>query len=651
MILAALLALAPSTEISLTSLNLNAMVQGYGKPMVNQSCDGHPLTIGGKVFATGVGTHARSVFRVNLGGHGDRFRAMVGVDSEANEEGSVNFRVIADGETLYASPVMHVKDSALNVDVDLKGRKVLTLLVEDGGDGINYDHADWALATISMFSGKPTVVIPPKEKAEILTPAPKPTPRLTGPQIFGVTPGNPFLFTVTATGDRPMTFGATGLPSGLQIDPASGRITGRVAQPGSYTATVTASNGKGKTSRAFKIVVGDKIALTPPMGWNSWNCWADSVSMDKVLRSARAMAAKLKDHGWSYVNIDDGWQGERGGEFGGIQGNKKFPDMAGMVKTIHAMGLKSGIYSTPWAQSYASYIGGSTFQADGKDDFGTDVNENHRYTGRKNFQRMGTYPKAVEDAKQYAAWGVDYLKYDWNPLDPEHVGAMTDALHASGRDIFYSLSNSADFKIADKFAALSNSWRTTGDINDSWGSVSSIWATQDRWHGAAGPGHWNDPDMLVVGRLGWGPALRPTNLTPNEQYTHISLWCLLSAPLLLGCDLENLDAFTLGLLTNDEVLDVDQDALGIQARQISNRNGLEVWAKPLADGSWAVGLFNQNDDPATVSVDWRNLALPANCRVRDLWRQKNLGSKSSGFSATVARHGVVLVQVFPPAHR
>jgi alpha-galactosidase len=190
-----------------------------------------------------------------------------------------------------------------------------------------------------------------------------------------------------------------------------------------------------------------------------------------------------------------------------------------------------------------------------------------------------------------------------------------------------------------------NSWRTTGDIVDTWGSMSRIGFGQNGEEPFAGPGHFNDPDMLVVGKVGWGPKLHPTRLTPNEQYTHISLWCLLSAPLLIGCDMTQLDDFTLGLLTNDEVLDVNQDPLGQQAKRISKNGSLEVWAKDLEDGSKAVGLFNRGPSEQTVQVSWSDLEIRGKQTVRDLWRQQNLGKFAEQFQTSVPRHGVVLVKI------
>ena len=261
-----------------------------------------------------------------------------------------------------------------------------------------------------------------------------------------------------------------------------------------------------------------------------------------------------------------------------------------------------------------------------------------------------TYPNDIPDAAQWAEWGFDYLKYDWNPVELPQVVEMAGALRATKRDIILSLSNNSHDRLLDRIAEIApfaQSWRTTGDISDSWGSLSGIGFSQEPWAPFSGPGHWNDPDMLVVGWVGWGPKLHQTKLTPDEQYTHISLWCLLSAPLLIGCDLEKLDAFTLSLLSNDEVLAVDQDALGKQAVRVAGENDLDVFAKPLENGSLAVGLFNRSATNATVTANFSDLKISGKQTVRDLWRQKDIGVFTDKFEVPVASHGVVLVRLIP----
>jgi len=516
----------------------------------------------------------------------------------------------------------------------------------------------WGQAPSPSPSPEAAAVIP-DYSSEVLTPKPAETPRINSAKIFGVRPGGPFLFTIAATGRRPMKFGAENLPAGLMLDAATGRITGKLAAPGEHNVTLLAENALGKARQALRIVCGDRLSLTPPLGWNSWNAGGPFVDATKVRAAAKAMVDKgLIQHGWSYVNIDDAWQGKRGGKYNAIQPNDKFPDMKGLLDEIHAMGLRAGIYSTPWVTSYANYVGGSADNPEGT--WNGEVDKGR--VGR----RHGKYPFAWADARQWAEWGFDYLKYDWNPNDVEHVRQMSDALRYSGRDVVYSLSNSAPFDEADEWAAYSNAWRTTGDIRDTWPSMAQMGFGQNKWAPFAGPGHWNDPDMLVVGLVGWQGRLHFSQLTPDEQYTHISLWSLLASPLLIGCDMAKLDDFTVSLLSNDEVLAVNQDPLGLQALTISQLPNpddpgtevfegrtkielpkvLEVLAKSMEGGSRAAGLFNRSTKPAKVTLRFSDLKLQGKWRVRDLWRQKDLGVFENEFSAEVRPHGVVMVQLF-----
>ncbi|MFZ5832058.1 MAG: putative Ig domain-containing protein [Planctomycetota bacterium] len=484
----------------------------------------------------------------------------------------------------------------------------------------------------------------------ILTPPSPETPRINSAAVFGVRPGHPFLYTIAATGKRPMQFAVEGLPEGLRLDAATGRIEGKIAAPGEaeYKVALKASNELGQAERVLRVRVGEAICLTPPMGWNSWNCWGPDVDAEKVLASARAMVDKgLVHHGWTYINIDDAWQAaERGGAFSAIQGNERFPDMKKLCDEVHAMGLKVGTYSTPWMTSYAGYIGGSSDDAKGTWQPPADRK------AKAATQRMGRYSFAENDARQFAAWGIDYLKYDWKPNSVPETAAMAHALRQSGRDIVLSLSNSAPYEHAAEWARHGQLWRTTLDIRDTWGAheqhmgIQQIRSLHEKWAAYNGPGHWCDPDMLVVGDVGWNEPPHPSHLTPDEQYTHISLWCLWGAPLLIGCPLERLDDFTLGLLTNDEVLAVDQDPLGRQGYLVQRDGEAYVYAKPLEEGSWAVGLFNFADEPQKVSLKFfKSLNLQGRYHVRDLWRQKDLGAFAAAFATDVPAHGVALVKL------
>jgi alpha-galactosidase len=260
------------------------------------------------------------------------------------------------------------------------------------------------------------------------------------------------------------------------------------------------------------------------------------------------------------------------------------------------------------------------------------------------------------DAKQWAEWGVDYLKYDWFPNDLPSAQRMADALRRQRRDIVYSISNASPFELASELAGVANAWRTGTDMGDFWASdpvlqakgcssVLDVWRKEERWNKYSRPGHWPDPDMLVVGRVGWGPVLHPSRLTPDEQYTHISLWCLWSAPLLIGCPIDDIDDFTFNLLSNDEVLAVNQDPLGQRATIVSDDGNLRVLAKKLEDGTLAVGLFNLSESAQRVKVQFSRLGIAGSQKARDLWRQKDLGDFRDEFAADVPPHGVVLVKL------
>ncbi len=645
-----------AATVWLDDLDISQTTQGWGDPHKNQSVGGHDLSINGQKFEHGLGTHAESVLYVDLNRGAKSFSASVGVDGEAtNSPASIEFFVLGDGKTLWQSGVMKANDPAKTFTVDLAGVKTLLLKVGDAGDGITWDHADWADARFEVSDdAKLETMSAPQEPAVILTPASSPKPRINSAQIFGVRPGSPFLFTIAATGDRPMTFSASGLPNGLQLDPQTGHITGVLTNAGEYNVKLTAENSLGSAKRNLKIVCGDQITLTPPMGWNSWNCFAGAVSEDRVKAAADAMVKSgLINHGWTYINVDDYWQNHRDssdptlrGPFrdtnGTIVPNARFPDMKGMADYIHGLGLKAGLYSSPGPWT----CGGCA----------------------------ASWQHEEQDAQTYANWDFDYLKYDWcsygdiaDGKDPNAKGIPTWAenpgtngqkvaaypyqvmgnfLRKQNRDILFSLCQYGMKDVWEWGASVNgNTWRTTGDINDSWSSMSGIGFHQDEAAPYAGPGHWNDPDMLVVGKVGWG-NLHPTRLTPNEQYTHISLWCLLSAPLLIGCDMTQLDPFTLNLLENDEVLAVDQDPLGKEATTVAKTDDTRVYAKDLADGSKAVGLFNLGETEGQVQVKWSDLGLKGKLHVRDLWRQKDLGKFKDSFTVTVPRHGVVLIRVW-----
>jgi len=462
----------------------------------------------------------------------------------------------------------------------------------------------------------------------ILTPEPTAGPRINGAKVFGVRPWSPVQYKVAASGQPPLKYSVSDLPAGLVINSETGLITGTLKKKGEYMVKLTVENQFGYADRDLKIIVGDDISLTPPMGWNSWNCWGLSVSDKKVRQSAYAMKSSgLINHGWCYINIDDGWE-DTHDKNGNILANYKFPNMPALCSYVHSLGLKIGIYSSPGPKTCGGY--------------------------------EGSYGFEVKDAMNYAGWGFDYLKYDWcsygtlfREATPEQMKKpykeMKHALRKANRDIHYSLCQYGMGEVWTWGAEVDgNSWRTTGDIEDTWESLSSIGFNQGKCSPWSAPGRWNDPDMLVVGWVGWGPALHYTRLTPAEQYTHITLWSLLAAPLLIGCDLDQLDPFTLNLLTNDEVLAVNQDPMGKQAVQIRMTDEYEIWARDLEDSSKAVGLFNKTEKILYVPVEMKDLNLAGKTPMRDLWTQTDLGQVRGHFEMKVMPHGARLVSLSHP---
>lgn len=486
------------------------------------------------------------------------------------------------------------------------------------------------------------------ESVAILTPSPKPEPRINGPKVFGVRPGHPILFTIPVSGNRPIAFSAKPLPKGVKVDPKTGRISGAIAKSGIYIINVEASNSLGKTNREFKIIVGEDIALTPPMGWNHYNIYGTRITQEQVWTQAKAMVSTgLINYGWSYMNIDDGWQGKRGGKHHAIlPDSSRFPDMQKLVDDVHGLGLKIGTYSTPWVESYGHRTGGSSMNTGG---IFERTKENIPRNKKQLPYAIGTFHFWDNDARQFAEWGFDYLKYDWNPIELPETKAMYDALRGSGRDVVYSLSNSTPFENIKDVSKVSNAWRTGGDIKDNWKSMKSRIFTQDKWAKFARPGHWNDPDMMILGVVGWNSAEKwPSKLTPDEQYTHMSAWCLMAVPLLLGNDISKLDEFTLSLLTNDEVNAVNQDPLGKQATVVAKEGEIGVMAKDMEDGSKAAGLFNLADAGSKeLTVKWVDLGIKGKYKVRDLWRQKDLGIFEHEYKAMIPQHGVVMLRMFP----
>jgi alpha-galactosidase len=357
--------------------------------------------------------------------------------------------------------------------------------------------------------------------------------------------------------------------------------------------------------------VSQELAATPPMGWNSWNHFAGRINDKTVRETADALVATgLKDAGYIYLNIDDTWEGQRDAN-GFIQANDKFPDMKALANYVHSKGLKLGIYSSPGRHTCAGF--------------------------------EGSLGHEEQDAQTYAKWGIDYLKYDWcqsNGSREQMIAAYTkmhDALLKTGRPIVLSLCEYGWNKVWEWGPSVGgNLWRTTGDISDDYRVMAEIGFSQNGLEKFAGPGHWNDPDMLEVGNGG---------MNDDEYRTHFSLWSILAAPLIAGNDLARMTPYTLEILTNREVIAVDQDPLGKQGYRVAQEGPFEVWMKPMADGSKVVGLFNRQRTTEQMTINFSQIGMKGQTSVRDLWLHKDLGTFKDSFSAYVPRHGVVLVRI------
>jgi alpha-galactosidase len=641
---------AKRVSVPLSSLDLFYMEQGYGRPHIDRSVTNKPLTVAGKQYSSGVGTHSASRIDIDISGKKIKLRSLVGIDDAAQKQGSAEFVIKGDTTLLWRSGVMHKGDSARRVDLDIKNVKIVSLIVNDGGDGIDYDHADWIDCVIETSGEiKP---VGPREKINeekiILTPLPGPTPRINGARIFGVRPGSPFLFKIPATGTKPMKYEVLDLPAGLSCNSENGQISGSIEKAGEYITTFRVTNSVGSAQRQFKIVCGSTLALTPHMGWNSWYVWENHIT-DSIMRaSADAMVKSgMIDHGYMYVNIDDCWSVKEGSKdsslagdprdkSGMINSNKRFPDMKAMTGYIHSLGLKAGIYTSPGPRTCAGFT--------------------------------AAYMHEEKDIRRYADWGFDFLKYDWcsygeiakdNSL-PElqkPYMLMSSLIARQKRDIAFNL---CQYGMGDVWkwgrSVGGNSWRTAGDLGGSFEGIGTALFrdgfdvfTNNELFRYGGPGAWNDPDYLLLGYLSnWEGQTVPTPLTPNEQYTQVSLWAIQAAPLIFSGDITRLDDFTLGLLTNDEIIDVDQDPLGKPGFRVSRNGDTEIWKRNLEDGSVVVGLFNRGANETEIPVMWSDIGLSGGIQVRDLWRQKDLGIFSEKYRAKVPRHGVMMLKLLKP---
>ena len=627
----------PKNAVWLESFNLSSMTSGWGLPQAGKSINEQLLSINGVSFKHGVGTHAPSEFLIVLDGAALKFASYVGIDDDVKKGdnkgnrpfATVNFSVWVDGEKVAESGKLTYGSAPFLLTAELKGAKKLLLVADDGGDDSYYDDCDWANAYLVLDPSsktKPYVYVVPDTLSLNIATTDNSLVSINNPGVIGCSPGRDFIFRIPATGIAPLSFTAVGLPQGLILDSQNGIISGKVNSAGTYNVSLALTASNGNATKNLKIVCAkESLALTPPMGWNSWNVWGLSVDAQKIKEAADLMVSSgLAAHGFQYINIDDGWEAGRN-ESGEILTNEKFPDMKALADYVHSKGLKLGIYSSPGPKTCGGF--------------------------------EGSYLHEEQDVKTYEKWGIDYLKYDMcsyssmlkdvndSAENKKPYRVMRRALDKADRDIVFSLCQYGWANVWEWGSETGgNLWRTTDDIRDNWSSLREIGFSQTGHENYSGPGHWNDPDMLVVGKVGWGPTLRNTGLKPDEQITHITLWSMLSAPLLIGCDMSQLDSFTLNLLTNDEVLAINQDPLGKQGKCILKNSFTEIWTKELYDGNMAVSIFNLSVMPEKVDLT-NELGISNGTIIRDVWQRKDVGHFNNQASFEVPIHGAVLLKI------
>ena len=592
-----------------------------------------------------------------------RFSATVGFDPaiytlKRKYEGAhlretlMGFRVYADGRLVADTGLVKPGDGTRVIEADVAGARLIVLESVDGGYWLGTPQL-LALWQDVRFAGAPDARVQEDVSGAetpqfgILTPDAAPAPHFTGAWQYGVRPRSPILHRIAVVGAGPMALSIDGpLPKGLAFDAKRRLLTGTLEARGDYRIPFVAKNAHGQARRTLVISVGDKLCLTPPMGWSAWNAWRCEITDGIVRDTARAFVEKgLADTGWTYVNLDDGWQygahvsaesarndpkrrGKTRNDDGTIRPNGHFPDMKALADHLHALGLKFGIYSSPGPRTCARY--------------------------------EGSYGHEAQDAATWSAWGVDYVKYDWcsyteifqkelagrAPTDEDRIKPfriLYRELLQQPRDMVYSFSGGGA-RLGEENGA--NLYRTWGDLKDGWGCVLNAARSTAARCQSSHPGYWADPDMLVVGRLHTGVlGEHDTLLTPNEQYAHVSMWSILNAPLILGCRMNALDAFTTRLLVNPEVIDINQDVAHPPARLVIDADDEWAFVKELRDGSKAVCVVNLRPFRRRVKVDFRRLGLADEVTVRDVWRRCGLGAFKGAYDVELPPHAPLYIRV------
>ncbi len=628
--------------IELTSLDLSAIKQDFGRPRINASVMGKPLNIAGTQFKRGVGTHAGSKFTLALDGKAMSIEGLAGIDEGIFPEmGSAEFLIIADGQVLWRSGIMNRTMQAKPFALDLTNKQTCELLVFDGNDNIFSDHANWVETRFKVYKGYiPKPFIRPIEKEYQLTPNESLLPIIHGKKVYGARPGSEIRHYIPITGIEPINVTMSELPSGLSFDSSYRVIRGSIAKPGIYSLTIQAENPLGKTEYSFAFRIGDTISYSAPIGWSSWYAHWEFVTEKDIYKAAHALQSSgLQHYGYEYILIDDGWQDTSHSlSINGLQPAKKFPDLPGLIDSLHTLGFKVGMYSSPGAKTCVLLPGSLGHEA--------------------------------QDAEYFCSLDADLVKYDWcgyqtvydsllktNQYTPEELAKAPYAklgslLSACNHDIFYMLCQYGNNDVWKWGRSVGgHAWRTTTDIQDNWWSMSNIVGfRQAGLETFAGHNGWNDMDHLRMGYSQPFPFTKKTELTAHEQYTQFSLWALLNSPLILSMHMDSLDAFTLSLLKNHEVLAMHQDPLGIQGSRVYKNIWQEIWSKPLSNGGLAIGFFNRDDvgeQSMSITRDALGLSKSMEYVIRDIWTHQDVGLLSDELMYTVPSHGVRLIALIP----
>lgn len=461
---------------------------------------------------------------------------------------------------------------------------------------------------------------------------------INAPSRIGVPLDKPFVYLIPATGEGNLLYVAKDLPRGLKLNTKTGIITGSTKEEGTHEVLFTVLSRSGSANKKVEMVVSSSqsvMSLTPIMGWNPWYVWGCNIDDKKIRQAADLLVSSgLAAHGYNYINLDDCWQGKRNAA-GEMVPNERFPDMKALADYVHSKGLRIGIYTGPGPKTCAGY--------------------------------QASEGRIEQDVMTYAKWGMDLIKYDWCKPQPKEAAPyikvyqeMTDILARSPRAMVHMIcqyGNGNPWEWGEQVGG--NMWRTDHDLADHWDAVVRNGFNRVHLAKYQKPGHWNDLDMLMVGKANWPVRLgsytipsdppRPTKLTVDEQLTHISLWAIMATPWLFSGDLAQLDAHTMKMLTNKDVLAINQDALGAPAKRLRNANGTQVIGRKLEDGSVALAFFNLNTTKTEIRFDYANLGLPAGrqFKIRNLWSAREAVSEPhhTAIRATVPAHGVVFMKV------